>query len=439
MVKPVVFGDNLASAVFAFERIRAGLDVSIATNGAITTKFSGVTFGDFRVDRGMVLIEPERREIAKTGIENYNGEYRSNSIQYLGSVADWFQEAGLQFEVTKVETYFRGQTMMDFFVSDSLEIFGQFTPEEISAVQKEIEASRGWFDSENHPKSKNGNSWYASTKYVEVAHRIFGETFFNLVLAPYLYKLFGREYGELVASEHRSAWVPIFYPESLLLGASGRETDIDEKVFIYPANQGFAQFMHDLELTLEARAPKYPINLDDDLPLNLNSLFADEAAVFFGSPKKIRSMETFDSRACSGKTVYIGAKSLISRTIFIVDSDIDAFRFNVRPGSHVSDGYVSVEFGSSALSFGDDYLIKQAIHLSEKCCVEVDPGTAKVFDSKFPLRIRQSGSISSDIQGVIDELRSRSVFGYPICEINGAINDQICAALGALSDLKNLG
>jgi hypothetical protein len=100
---------------------------------------------------------------------------------------------------------------------------------------------------------------------------------------------------------------------------------------------------------------------------------------------------------------------------------------------------VSVEFGSSALSFDDDYLIKQAIHLSETCYVEVDPGTAKVFDSKFPLRIRQSGSISSDIQGVIDELRSRSVFGYPICEINGAINDQICAALGALSDLKNLG
>ena len=148
MVKPVVFGDNLAAAVFAFERVRAGLDVSIATNEAITTKFSGITFGEFRVDRGMVLIEPERKEIAKTGIENYSGEYRSNSIQYLGSVAEWFQAAGLQFEVTKVETYFRGQTMKDFFVSDSLEIFGQFTPVEISAVQKEIEETRRWFDSQ---------------------------------------------------------------------------------------------------------------------------------------------------------------------------------------------------------------------------------------------------------------------------------------------------
>ena len=437
MVKPVVFGDNLAAAVFAFERVRAGLDVSIATNEAITTKFSGITFGEFRVDRGMVLIEPERKEIAKTGIENYSGEYRSNSIQYLGSVAEWFQAAGLQFEVTKVETYFRGQTMKDFFVSDSLEIFGQFTPVEISAVQKEIEEARRWFDSENHPKNKNGNIWYESTKYVEVAHRIFGETFFNLVLAPYLHKLFGHEYDELVASEHRSAWAPIFYPESLLLGASGRETHIDEKIFIYPANQGFAQFMHELELTLEEGAPKYPINLDDDMSINFNCLFGDEKAVFFGSPKKIRKMETFDSRVCGGKTVYIEAKSLISRTVFIVDSDIDAFRFNVRPGSHVNDGYVSVEFGSSAMNFDDDYLIKQALHLSEKYYVEVDPGTAKVFDSKFPLRIRQSGSISSDLQAVIDELRSKAVFGYPICEINGAINDQICAALGALSDLKN--
>ena len=122
-------------------------------------------------------------------------------------------------------------------------------------------------------------------------------------------RIFGHEYDELVASEHRSAWAPIFYPESLLLGASGRETHIDEKIFIYPANQGFAQFMHELELTLEEGAPKYPINLDDDLPINLNCLFGDEKAVFFGSPKKIRKMETFDSRVCGGKTVYIEAKT----------------------------------------------------------------------------------------------------------------------------------
>jgi hypothetical protein len=136
MVKPVVFGDNLASAVFAFERIRAGLEVLIASDAPLTTKFSGMTFGSFRVDRGMVLIEPERKGIAKTGIENYNGEYRSNAIQYLGSVAEWFQEVGLQFEVAKVETYFRGQTMKDFFISDSLEIFGQFTAAEKSVIQK---------------------------------------------------------------------------------------------------------------------------------------------------------------------------------------------------------------------------------------------------------------------------------------------------------------
>jgi hypothetical protein len=54
------------------------------------------------------------------------------------------------------------------------------------------------------------------------------------------------------------------------------------------------------------------------------------------------------------------------------------------------------------------------------------------------LRTGQSGSISADLLEVIDELRSISVFGYPICEVNGAINDQICAALGTLSDLKNL-
>ena len=162
MVKPLVFGDNLASAVFAYERIRAGLEVSIASDGPITTKFSGMTFGALRVDRGMVLIEPERKEIAKTGIENYNGEYRSNSIQYLGSVAEWFQEVGLQFDVTKVETYFRGQTMKDFFISDSLEIFGQFTASEISVLQKELEATRVLLDSENHPKNKNGNVWYES-------------------------------------------------------------------------------------------------------------------------------------------------------------------------------------------------------------------------------------------------------------------------------------
>jgi hypothetical protein len=438
MVKPVVVGDNLASAVFAFERIRAGLEVSIASDVPITTKFSGMTFGTSRVDRGMVLIEPERKGITKTGIENYNGEYRTNAIQYLGSVADWFQEAGLQFEVTKVETYFRGQTMKDFFISDSLEIFGQLNAAEISVVQKELEATKLWLDSANHPKNKNGNVWYESRKYADVAQRIFGETFFSLVLAPYLQKLYGSECRELVASEHRSAWLPIFYPESLLLGASGRETHIDEKVFTYPTNQGFAQFMHELELTVENSVKRYRVNPDDSLTTNPARLLADETSVFFGNPKKIKKMETFDSRICSGKSVYIEAKSLSSRTVFIVDSEIDAFRFNVRPSSRVSEGYVSIEFGASALNFDNSYLIKQSLELSEKWNVQVDPGSAKVFDSKFPLRTGQSGSISADLLEVIDELRSISVFGYPICEVNGAINDQICAALGTLSDLKNL-
>jgi hypothetical protein len=438
-MNPVVVGQNLAAAVFAFERVRAGLDVSIASDKAITTQFSGMSFGDLRVDRGMVLIEPERKEIAKLGIESYRGEYRSKSIQYLGAVSRWFQEAGLIFEATKVETFFRGQNINDFFISDSLEIFALFTSTEIAVIKKELEATRGWFVSENHPKNKNGNVWYETRKYVDVANWIFGEMFFNLVLAPYLYKLYGSEFGQLIASEHRSAWVPIFYPESLLLGASGQETQIDEKVFFYPVNKGFAQFIHDLEMTVESIIPKYPVNIDDNANINLSKLFSDETTVFFGSPKKIRKIETFDSRVCSGKTVYIEAKSFSSRTIFIVDSELDAFRFNVRPESRGANGYVSVEFGSSALNLDDDCLIRQALNLSEKWNVHVDPSTVKVFDSKLPLRIGQSESLTSDLQGVIDDLRSTAVFGYPICEVNGAINDQICAALGTLSDLKNLG
>jgi hypothetical protein len=439
MLNPIVFGENLASAVFAFERRRAELDVSIALDKPVNTQFSGVPFGDLRVDRGMVLIELERPGIKAASLERYKGEYRSQAVPYLGCVSGWFHEVGLNYDVTCVETFFRGEFIKDFFISDSLEIFGLFTEVELSVIRRELESSSGKFSSMNHPKNKTDNTWYETTKYLEVAQLIFGNFFTHSVIVPFLFKLYGEKLSELIASEHRSAWVPVFYPESLLLSVKGDETLIDEKVFHYPIEKGFAEFVYSIEKTVNESVPRASIGQVNIMDSSSYELSPEQRAVFFGSPKMISGIKTLDTQICSGKNVYIQAKASSSRTVFIVDSEIDAFRVNVRPGPSLSDGYVSIEFGSSALEYDDTYLIRQSLELCDRCNVQIYPGTARVIDTKLPLRIGQSRSLSSDLKKLNQELRAKAVLGYPICEVNGAINDQLCAALGSLTQFKDHG
>ena len=438
MTHPIVFGENLAAAVLVLNRLKNGLDVSVATSKPIVTKFAGERFGDQIVDRGMVLIEPQRPDDLNSDISKYRGEFRTNSLPFLGNVSDWFKKNDLSFDEASVSTLFRGLLVKDFFIADSLDVLNHFTIEERTLIRSELKLSIKKLNDEFHPRNKFKNAWYENSKYLAISRILYGETFTSTLVGPYLYKIYGALAENLVASEHRSAWVPMFFPESILASMDGDETNIDEKRFLYPSKSSFAEYVYQIETFINKNVSRASMKFEDLESFHRTPNDGKRLIAYFGSPKTLNQMETFNTRINDGRSVYIKANAPMPRTVFIVDQKWCAFRFNLRNCQSASDGYVCVEFGVSAAHKSDDFLIQESLVLSEFLGVDIEPQSAKVAESKYPLRTGQSKDLFDQMDAAVDFLRVRRIFGYPICEVNGSINDQICAANATHSELQKL-
>jgi hypothetical protein len=438
VVNPIVFGENLASAIFAFNRLKAGLDVSIGADHDLSTKFAGVQFGSQTVDRGMVLIEPQRSNYPKFDISKYSGECRANALPFLGTVSEWFQKCNLTLDQAQISMLFRGMLLKDFFIADSLNVMHQFSGQEQKSIRNELESSIKKLDKNNHPRKKYHNKWYEENRYLEISRLLHGSTLTEVLLSPYLYKVYGMDAEKLVASEHRSAWAPFYFPESILGCLNGEETGIEEKTFVYPSRIGFSEFISQMELYVNKNVSRNAISFEN-LESGLSKPDQENKVVaYFESPKKLNQMETFDTQYIKGRCIYIKAYAPITKTVFIVDLEWHAFRLNLRNGESATDGYVCVEFGVAASHQSNENLIQESLKLCRFFEVEVESRSAMVFECRYPLRTRQSEGLFENMHNAIRILRDRGMYGYPIFELNGSINDQICAANATYSEIERL-
>lgn len=422
-----VYGENLAAAAFSFNAHKDGFAPILMSEKKVNTQFSGIEFAHQRVDRGMVFVEPHRPKDLEIDISLYSGQFRSKSLGYLHHVTRWLDSLGDVLADAQVETLFRGQRYSDIFISDQMAALDGLTSQEKRQAKSEIENNLK-VKSVIHPKFKNTDSWYARSRFYEASISTVGETISSHFFKPYLVKLHGREFENLIASEHRSSWVPIYYPESVLAWFQGFETNIDEKKFKYPEAGSFAGSLFKLEKYLDQNFEKRPDDFD-----SVWSLREDEKTqykrIYFGSSKRLKPIETFRTTLTVGRSVYLRALENRIYTLFIIDNKFAAFRINQRPMSNGSGSSVCIEFGASSSHLSSDELIMESKKLCEYLEIDIDPKLSEVVESRYPLRIEQSNSLIKDLEANIELLHRRNYLGYPINELNGSINDQICNAL----------
>lgn len=429
-----VYGENLAAAAFALNARKDGFDTVLMNDKQVATQFSGIEYIQQRVDRGMVLVEPQRTLDLEENISLFHGQFRSNSLTYIHHVTSWMNNLGVQLEDVLVETLFRGQRYGDFFIADQLDALHGLTDQE--RQQAVFEINRNLTDDEfMHPKYKNDDNWYASRGYYQLAKATVGETISKIFFKPFLNKMHGEDFEKLIASEHRSAWVPFYYPESVIAWFKGHETNVEMKNFKYPQGQSFAGFIHMLEKYLDDNLEKRPDDFEE-IWSSGNAKKSKDKKVYFGGPKRLSTIETFRTSLSLGRSVYMRGMAAASYTLFVVDETFNAFRLNQRPIGSEPGSYICVEFGAGASHLSSQNLIMESMKLCEYLGIMVFPEYSQVIDSRYPLRIEQSPSLLEDLEANRNLLFKKNFFGNPISEINGSINDQLCAALALNYQVK---
>ena len=422
-----LYGGNLAAATFALNAGKDGLDTIIMSEKPFTTQFSGIEFAHQRVDRGMVLVEPQRAKDLENDLSLFNGQFRSNSLTFLHHVMRWMRNLGIILEEVQVETLFRGQRYPDFFIADQFDALNGLTEQERRQSLIEIDKNvknKGF----KHPINKNDGNWFARNQYYQTSELTIGKTISENFFRPFLKKIHGEDFRKLIASEHRSSWVPFYYPESVSAWMQGSETKVERKVFKYPQGASFAASIYKIEKHLDENFEKRPDNFDEIWSKG-ETESSKSKNVYFGSPKRLSGIETFKTTLSSGRSIYLLSTAISIYTLFVVDDEFSAFRLNQRPLDSGLGSYICIEFGASSVHLSSEILISESRRLCKYLDLPIDSDFCQVEDSRYPLRLEQSPSLYKDLEMNLNLLRDRNFFGYPISEMNGSINDQVCAAL----------
>lgn len=226
----VIVGNALAGMVSALELARQGKPVTLVNpGGPLGGYFAGLEIEGVMFDAGLVKFELDGYLSQQNKLASYDPKLRNDVGRFMNVVHDWaLQYAPLhQFDMPKM--WLQNQAYDDVVLSNSYHTFSQlpFAQQSISELQTLPAA-------EIHAREKSHGARYETLDYLTASVANHGQSMHDHIIAPYLMKAQGVTADKMLARYHRVAWLPLFYPETLLASFQGKPVPLNPTVFHYP-------------------------------------------------------------------------------------------------------------------------------------------------------------------------------------------------------------
>lgn len=231
----VIVGNALAGMVAALELARQGKPVTLVNpGGPLGGYFAGLEIDGVMFDAGLVKFELDGYLGQTSQLSSYEPMRRNDVGRFLNIVHDWaLQYAPLhQFDMPKM--WLGGQLYDDVVLSNSYHSFSHlpFAQESIKELQTNAPAA------DIHAREKANGERYHTLDYLTASLANHGKSMHDNIIAPYLMKAQGVTADKMLARYHRVAWLPLFYPETLLASFQGQPVSLKPTVFHYPKQGG---------------------------------------------------------------------------------------------------------------------------------------------------------------------------------------------------------
>ncbi len=249
----LVVGNGLAGLICALELARAGRKVALLCDGrAPGGHFRGIQAGGLEFDIGMVMLEQGGSAQPCHDVRDYQPLRRNDWTRFGHIAAHWLQA---QLPLRRVPT-------------PSAHLDGRTFPDPIIANRLDVLAGAGFpapaplADDPLHARHKLDDGPYDGASYAEAAARNHGPALHEWLFEPFVRKLTGAGSQHFLARQHRAAWAPLYYPETLALALAGAEHGLPEYPFWVPESGCVAQWirqMHDETVALGAVVEQQPL------------------------------------------------------------------------------------------------------------------------------------------------------------------------------------
>jgi hypothetical protein len=398
-----IFGEGLDALIFASHLSQNNIEFQwIVTNDRIGGYFRGSRncFGT-PIDIGMVLLEPNSYSSSQLPLSVYQGEWAQNARPYLN--ASYKTAKKLMGATKRVEVYNQDRSFNsspDHFISDRL---NSFKKNENSLITEQLKENIKWLEknSQWHPRNKNLEiKLFDSLTIPEYYARIYGDEFYEIFFRSYLENLLGEAVNRLSVSAHRRAWLPLYWPETLIkfIESDDGKEPLFEPIFEKPGYGSVAAWVKTIETEIASSGKAKMIKLEDLEPSEFDYFksktdfaFIDENKIAKNSKNKFKASGPYVDL----RIIHFCGQIESSEVVFLKDNDYGCFRFTTSQGDENQGGF-TLEFGARSSKFTDEELVEISQDFYKELDFRAGCG-GKVFKSKFHLNTADDGLKSQNI------------------------------------------
>lgn len=436
---PTVIGSSLAALV-AVAKISEEENVTwVQTSKRIGGHFSGVSLDGHIRDAGMVLLEPfEDFDGLVPDFAKYGKGSRHDVRSMIPFAFEWLRSFGIDFTPANVLTSYNDRLIEDFYIKDSLNLIRALPLDIRKKISQEIIELEAIGFSHVHPQEKLINSAFESMTFEEAVINTIGPTYLREIISPWADSFASGRALEVVAIEHRSMWLPMYFPESILNALNDEVNDFEksEKKFVVPLGISVGTAIAQLTARVSENSrvsiissKEYEFTKDQNLVMFLGNV--DDAEVMQLANREFSNVS--ENRTDIAVALFdasdLDAGPLNDCTVNVCNSPNSLYRFSIRkitaPSEHMEFAF---EFGNCAEV--DDAELKR-ISIEEIKPFYQSPITLKkIVRAKFSITSPEMLAANQNQVNAIDSvLVSKGIMGFTVGPYNSAFNDQLCQGI----------
>jgi hypothetical protein len=359
-----IIGSGLDSLVTCFQLLEKGYEVTLYSGGKkLAGHFSGLKNDHATFDLGMVLLEKEDRGEVQKDVIHYNGEFGFRSRKFLKQTFHEIQRILGESEPDKVKSLLsNGIEEKDYFISDNLNVFDYLNGQDKKILTKRLEdILNGRTPEFTHPKLKWDNDNIQQNPLSFNLNLMYGQKIYQEYFGKFLCALTGSSEVSLPMRYHRKAWIPLYYPESVLSRMKDPSNDVSSIEFFKFKRNSVALAIENLILNIYKNT-RFKL---------VNEAFAELSHEIFKSEKSIYLLSIKDlgeffsqppvndfSLRMSQQSIALNANKITflhlciskqeNKTVFLQDPYKGLFRYSINSSRDGNLSNVCFEFGYGA-------------------------------------------------------------------------------------------
>ena len=434
----VVVGSSLAAIVAVLELSRNDRVTWVQTSGPLGGHFGGKPLGNTQIDLGMVALEPYATK-SKQRRDIYSPPLRQDGLELVDRVFEWFMEYSETFTPIQVKASFRRELIDDYLIRDHLGVFSLFSVEEINRIRQELTDNliRNHENPNLHPRNKTSKDEFLSTSIKDFMISSLGTSLYTELFEPWLNK-FNDEVSSLLPSrDHRSVWLPLFYPETILalLDESWLPSDSIQRPFVVPERSSISNLVLRLSEVIKHRN----VDIVKDV---INKTLFEPGTLFFTSTATTAQLLNIEidtsypeQMICPIQIISFLLPQQIDDDLIVnfTDNEIGPYRITLRKVDIEKDEprtLASLEYGKDFTNVMDEELKFNAKGFLTEFGIDDFAGNVEIsrISLKFPygnsrIRVERNRNI------IYEGLKQDDFLGYPIDFGSSSFNDQVLLGL----------